>query len=125
MIEAGREEAKIAIESGNVDENNVPLITVIADGAWCKRSYRTNYNAKSGAACIVGEKTGKILFLGIRNKYCAMCSKNQEKSHLCFKNWDGSSSAMESDIILEGYKLSMEMHGVTYAFLVGDGDSSV
>jgi hypothetical protein len=125
MIEAGREEAKIAIESGNVDENNVPLITVIADGAWCKRSYRTNYNAKSGAACIVGEKTGKILFLGIRNKYCAMCSKNQEKSHLCFKNWDGSSSAMESDIILEGYKLSMEMHGVKYAFLVGDGDSSV
>jgi hypothetical protein len=125
MIEAGREEAKIAIESGNVDENNVPLITVIADGAWSKRSYRTNYNAKSGAACIVGEKTGKILFLGIRNKYCAMCSKNQEKSHLCFKNWDGSSSAMESDIILEGYKLSMEMHGVKYAFLVGDGDSSV
>jgi flagellar basal body rod protein FlgC len=64
MIEAGREEAKIAIESGNVDENNVPLIIVIADGTWCKRSYRTNYNAKLGATCIVGEKTGTIFFLG-------------------------------------------------------------
>jgi hypothetical protein len=32
MIEAGREEAKIAIESGNVDENNIPLIIVIGDG---------------------------------------------------------------------------------------------
>jgi hypothetical protein len=125
MIEAGREEAKIAIESGNVDENNIPLIIVIADGIWCKRSYRTNYNAKPGAACIVGEKTGTNFFLGIRNKYGAMCSKNQEKSHLCFKNWDGSSSAIESDIILKGCKLSMEIHGVKYAFLVGNGDSSV
>ncbi|XP_063913036.1 uncharacterized protein LOC135129717 [Zophobas morio] len=125
MIDAGKEEVKIAIENGNVDENCVPLITVIADGAWCKRSYRTNYNAKSGAACIVGEKTGKILFLGIRNKYCAMCVKDESKPHLCFKNWKGSSSAMESDIILEGFKRSLEMHGAKYASLIGDGDSSV
>ncbi|KAL5238891.1 hypothetical protein ACI65C_006301 [Semiaphis heraclei] len=35
MILAGNEEAEIAKKEGNVNENGVPLITVIADGAWC------------------------------------------------------------------------------------------
>lgn len=48
MSSAAEEEAKIAIENGDVNENGVPMITVIADGAWSKRSYRTNYNALSG-----------------------------------------------------------------------------
>lgn len=45
--------------------------------------------------------------------------------HVCFKNWDKTSTSMESDIILEGFRKSQEMHGVKYARLVGDGDSSV
>lgn len=125
MREAGAEEARIARENGDVDQNGVPQITVIADGAWCKRSYRSAYNAHSGAACIVGQKTGKILYLGIRNKFCVMCQVNNSKHHTCFKNWTGSSTSMESDIILEGFKRSIQMHGIKYAYLVGDGDSSV
>lgn len=39
MIAAGKEETVIAIKEGNVNENGIPLITVIADGAWSKRSY--------------------------------------------------------------------------------------
>lgn len=33
---------------GEVDKNGIPLITVVADGAWSKRSYSVNYDAKSG-----------------------------------------------------------------------------
>lgn len=33
MIETGNEERKIAVDSGNVDVDGVPKITVIADGA--------------------------------------------------------------------------------------------
>lgn len=40
------------MESGNVDENEVPLCTVIVDGQWSKGSYRTKYNAFSGAVKI-------------------------------------------------------------------------
>lgn len=123
MKEGGEEEARIARENGEVDQDGIPQITVIADGAWCKRSYRSAYNAHSGAACIVGQKTGKLLYLGIRNKFCAMCQANPSKDHLCFKNWSGTS--MESDIVLEGFKCSMEMHGIKYSHLVGDGDSSI
>jgi len=48
MIAAGKEEAEIAKKENNVDENGVPLIRVIADGAWSKRSYKSGYNALSG-----------------------------------------------------------------------------
>lgn len=74
---------------------------------------------------------GKLLFLGIRNKYCAFCSREESNnispipSHKCFKNWKNSSTSMESDIIVEGFRKSTNMHGIKYLKLVGDGDSSV
>lgn len=49
MIKAGNKERRLAIESGNVDEDGIPLCTVIADGQWSKRSYKTKFNAFSGA----------------------------------------------------------------------------
>jgi hypothetical protein len=43
----GMEEAKLAIENGDINSNGIPMITVVADGAWSKRSYKRNYNATS------------------------------------------------------------------------------
>ncbi|CAN8014726.1 unnamed protein product, partial [Ixodes persulcatus] len=48
MKEAGVEEARMARECGEVDGEGYPLITVIADGAWSKRSYKNKYDASSG-----------------------------------------------------------------------------
>lgn len=45
---AGLEEKRLAIENGEIDSQGRPTITVIADGAWSQRSYKTNYNALSG-----------------------------------------------------------------------------
>lgn len=45
---AGVEERKLAIQSGSVDSNGIPLITVVADAQWSKRSYKTKYDAFSG-----------------------------------------------------------------------------
>ncbi|KAL4132332.1 hypothetical protein QTP88_009503 [Uroleucon formosanum] len=107
LAAAGKEEAKLAIEKGEVDLQGRPKIAVITDGAWSKRSYKRNYNASSGVACIVGQRTKKILFIGIRNKYCCICHRLstlgiESKDHLCFKNWNSPSTAMEADIIVEG-----------------------
>lgn len=52
MEEAAQEEAAIAVSAGQVDANGVPEISVIVDGAWCKRSYKTNYNALSGVVSL-------------------------------------------------------------------------
>jgi len=53
MKAAGDEERKLAIESGSVDNNGTPLITVVADAQWSKRSYKTKYDAFSGVVNIL------------------------------------------------------------------------
>lgn len=47
------------------------------------------------------------------------------KVHKCYKNWDGPSTDMETDITVKGFLYSEQMHGVKYAQLIADGDSRV
>ena len=129
LLAAGKEEKALAIARGDF-HNGVPAITVVVDGGWSKRSHKHSYNAKSGVGVIFGAATKKLLFIGVRNKYCSVCaisnhSNSPTPSHQCFKNWNGTSCAMESDIIVEGFQLSEQMHGVRYMWFIGDGDSSV
>lgn len=62
--------------------SGTPMIPVTADACWSKRSYRTNYTSLSGVGAIIGVNTGKVLHIGVKNKYCVTCirskSKNQE-----------------------------------------------
>ncbi|XP_049822122.1 uncharacterized protein LOC126265272 [Aethina tumida] len=131
LEEAGKLEREAAIKEGHVDSHGIPYITDgYLDGGWSKRNYGHTYNANSGAAVIIGKTTGKVLFVGVRNKYCCICARaenNNEaaKTHICFKNWSGSSSSMEQDIIVEGFNNSIEMHGLKYLKFIADGDSSV
>lgn len=80
-------------------------------------------------AAIIGQITGEILFIGVRNKYCSICTRAEAKeieanNHTCYKNWTGSASSMEANILVEGFNRSIEMHGVQYRKFIGDGDSS-
>ncbi|CAH1383636.1 unnamed protein product, partial [Tenebrio molitor] len=89
-------------QRGDEDENGVPLLTVVADGSWAKRSYKCNYSPLSGMASIIGFHTGKVLFIGVRNIFCLLCTLAEKRqidtpTHTCFKNWSGSPNAMESD----------------------------
>lgn len=81
-------------------------------------------------AAIVGYHTRKVLFFGVKNKYCVTCARigkngGLKKDHTCFKNWTGSSSSMEAATIVEGFLSSEEMYGVRYTKMIADGDSSV
>ena len=129
MKSAGKEERSLTI-SQNRYHQGVPAVIVILDGGWSKQTHKHTYNAKSGVRVIIGKETGKILFLGVRNKFCSICSRadnlNQHPAkHTCFKNWNSSSSAMETDIILEGFLQCEIQHGLRYISFIGDGDSSV
>lgn len=124
MAEAAKEEAEYAMSAGEVDKDGVPLITVVADGCWSKRSYKTNYNAPSGAAAIIGNRFGKVLYMGVKNKFCLACSRGITRDHACAKNFSGPSTSMEAAILVEGFRLSECMYGVRYNKLIADGDSS-
>lgn len=129
MRQAAEEERRLALDAGDVSVDGTPMITVICDGNWAKRSYRKNYNSLSGTACIIGQRTKKVLFLGVRNKYCSTCNTTTRnnriaKKHDCSKNWDGASTAMEADIIAEGFASSFSEYGLIYKKMVGDGDSN-
>ena len=124
MLLAGEEERSLVIDRNDFHQE-VPAITVVTDGGWSKRTHKHSYNAAGGVAIIIGQQTKKLLHIGVRNKYCYLCSQKSEKVHTCFKNWDRDSQSMESDIILEGFRECEEKHGVRYMRVVGDGDSSV
>ena len=125
MRQAGQQERQIAITKNRTCLGD-PAITVILDGGWSKRAHKHSYNAKSGVGVIIGLETQKILFMGVRNKYCSICSHTDDPPlHSGYKNWDGSSSAMESSIIAEGFQKCIQQHGVKYSKFIGDGDSSV
>ncbi|KAL4122792.1 hypothetical protein QTP88_015067 [Uroleucon formosanum] len=133
---AGEEEKQLVIAAGDVDagdvdaDDGIPFCTVVADGQWSKRSYKTKYDALSGVATIIGYRTKNILFIGIRNRFCIICNRAKTKNespsnHNCFLNWTKSATCMEADGVAEGFLKSVELHGLKFKKLIGDGDSSV
>jgi len=51
---------------------------------------------------------------------CQRAYKNntEPKEHMCFKNWNFTSTAMEADIIVDGFKRSLDMHNLIYSRLI-------
>jgi hypothetical protein len=103
---------------------------IYVDGSWSKRCYGTNFNSLSGMVGSIGSHTGEILFIGIKNKFCSICARTENKNeqtrdHVCFKNWNYSSPAMESAMAVEGFSMSEEMHNLRYIQFIADGDASV
>ena len=112
MLEAGKEENQLAKERADYHQG-MPAITVIVDGGESKSSHKHSYYAKSGVAIIIGQQTGKILHIGVRNKYCSACAQGvATDKHQCFKNSNASSSKMESDIIFKDFLKAEQTHCV-------------
>ncbi|KAL9983200.1 hypothetical protein ACROYT_G005338 [Oculina patagonica] len=88
MIEAGKEEKRLAVASNNIDQG-IPAINVVVDGGWSMRSHQHRYTAKSGVAVIIGERTKKLLYLG-----CA-------GTGLCFQHGTGFHSKVVEQCIGE------------------------
>ncbi|GFT40353.1 uncharacterized protein NPIL_88071 [Nephila pilipes] len=120
------EEKHLAVQAGG---DGIPMLTVVVDGCWAKRSYRINYSSLSGTATIVGFQTKKVLYMAVQNRYCMVCSRAAAVNKLpgkycCSKNLHGSSTSMEANIIQERFRNSVAMYGVKYAKVIGDGDTT-
>ncbi|KAJ8874746.1 hypothetical protein PR048_025612 [Dryococelus australis] len=111
------------IQAREVDADGIPVIAVVTDGAWSRRSHGTNYNVLSGVACIIDTKSKMILFASTRNSYCCICDRASSKgestnSHVCCKKRNKLSTAMKADIIVEGFRNSIVMHHFKYNKLI-------
>ena len=76
-----------------------------------------------GVGLIIRLETQRIFLIRVRNKQCAVCDqfpKSDPPEHTCYRNWNGSSSAMETDIIIEGFKEYIQQHGIKYTKFIGD-----
>ena len=69
---------------GNSDAYDYEALVFLC--RWAKNCDNAGYNANSGVAIIIGKATGKLLYLGVRNKYCSACAQGIPK-HQCYKNW--------------------------------------
>jgi len=120
-------EESIAVDNGNFD-GGFPTISCVGDARWSKRSYNFNYTANSSTAVLIGSNTKKIVYIGVKNKYCKLCQvelkKNERKIHKCGKNWKGPSTSMEAALILEGF-IELEKKRIRVLHYTGDQDSSV
>jgi len=79
MLEAGREEQRLAEQAGSYHKG---VLAITVDGGWSKRSHKHSYNDNSGLVIIVGKATGKLLHVGVRNKFCSACYSTRPTSLL-------------------------------------------
>lgn len=90
MKKAAEEEFALAVKAGDII-NGKPFITVIVDGSWLKRCFGIKFNSNSGLGVMVGARTGKVLYVGVKNKLCTKCERAESKgkkknsSKLCKK----------------------------------------
>ncbi|KAE8750852.1 hypothetical protein FOCC_FOCC002280, partial [Frankliniella occidentalis] len=125
------EEIELAKQEGRVDpEDNMPFTSCKTDGGWCARTYGHGFDAKSGVAVSISQRTGKIMTLGTENKFCKECSDAARKGvdpdpdHTCNATYKGPSTGMESAIIVKGLQ-NLYKEGLWVQTIIGDGDSSV
>ncbi|KAJ8883152.1 hypothetical protein PR048_014992 [Dryococelus australis] len=74
MEAAGKEEAVLAIKAGDLCDPGIPIITVITDGDWCKRSFGSNYNALLEVMLVLGKFYLRELYM-----HTAVYVQGQEK----------------------------------------------
>ena len=79
-----------------------------------------------GSVVIIGARTGKVLQVICRQKTWQTCARGgAQRDHLCHKNHQGPSTAMEWQGVVEGFSRAPETYGCYYLEFIGDGDSNV
>jgi DNA polymerase III epsilon subunit-like protein len=96
------------------------------DGAWLTRGNGKFTKSKTGHAEIMGIYSVEVMASGRRHLDCRACKFQEKEDHVCHKNWDGSSKAMEADIIADLVinSNSFIQEDTRIVALVGDEDSA-
>ncbi|XP_061190963.1 uncharacterized protein LOC133199106 [Saccostrea echinata] len=111
------------------EEMNEKGLVVAVDAGWQKRGSGKTYDSLSGHCSMVGPLSGKVLSYSVRSKNCRVCSvaettNKNPAAHECSKNWEGSSKAMEADMVIEMVEDLQKSKGITIDGIIGDEDTT-
>ncbi|XP_058796021.1 uncharacterized protein LOC131666934 [Phymastichus coffea] len=103
-IAAIKEEKRLTLElkkqnNEEVDENEITDLTGSFDCAWPKKGRQ--YNSLSGHASLISLLSKKVMAWACRNIYCRQCKRVVPGNHICRRNHNGSSKAIEADMAVE------------------------
>jgi hypothetical protein len=93
------EKQKCRTASG-VSETEEVGLSVSFDGGWSTRGSGRGYNSDTGHAVLIGTESQKCVKFSVKSKRCRKCEYSEKHGniaspHTCYRNWDGSSKAME------------------------------
>lgn len=104
-----------------MDKDGVPLITVVAGRRDLIELITVHCLVLLPLLVIVPKK---VLYIPLKNKFCCICNRTENVEHVCYKNYEGSSTGMEAQNMVEGFKRREGMYGIRYCKLIADGDSN-
>ena len=107
---------RAALEVFEID----PQTMVSVDGSWQRRGHKSH----NGVVTVCSVPTGKVLDYEVLSNYCKVCETDSTQEHVCQKNHEGSSNAMEGVGAIRIFHRSVEKHNLKYVEYLGDGDSS-
>ena len=98
------------------------------DAAWCTRGTGRSYNSIASHGTFLGKNTGLCLSYATKSKQCRICQHAENKnevprSHDCFKNWQGSSKAMEPAMAVDMLQ-QLRDEGTEVNTLIMDNDTT-
>jgi hypothetical protein len=102
------------------------------DMGWQVRSSGGKYGSPTGHGLLIGAISKKVMDSVIFNKKCGVCTKykNQRgstqdiRTHLCVKNYDGSSKSMEAAALTKMLTRMPEEKSVSICTIISDDDSN-
>ena len=103
------EEVRLTVNDENKNKKLTVVLTISFDMGWSKRSSGNIYDSISGHTLKIGNLSDKMLTAAVFSKMRITCSKAENISeeptdHICHKNHEGPSKAMEADAALHLYK---------------------
>ena len=100
-------------------------VTAGTDMGWQGRK-----QSLSGHAFFCGYHTRKVIHWKLLSRHCSICDHANKagcpaRTHVCTKNWTGSSKSMESNAVLQMYLDLYNTHQVYVGVVIADDDSSI
>ncbi|KAK4324624.1 hypothetical protein Pmani_004737 [Petrolisthes manimaculis] len=127
MLRQARELVHEYVAREQPDSPEVKDIAVTCDGTLSNRGFV----AKFCILPVIHFKTGLVVDYELLSKYCHVCEKNKDNEGdwytdhepKCYKNFEGSSPAMETEGWMCLWKRSVEKCKFRYTTVISDGDS--